>query len=110
TTFGVVGLIASAIALLLTIEGQLNLIFHVSRPRPIVVRVLIFWTVMTVGPFLLGLGLSLFGYFSAVPLIEKAPGGTYLALIFGQLFPTLLTWIVVAFVFLLLPNRRIRFA
>ena len=108
TTFGVIGLMASAILLLLTIEGQLNLVFHVTRPRPIVFRILIFWAVMTVGPFFLGLGLSLFGYFSAMPVLEKTPGGSALSLLLGNLFPTLLTWAVITFVFLLLPNRRIQ--
>ena len=107
TTFGVIGLISSAIALLLTIEGQLNLIFHVTKPRPIVMRVLIFWAVMTVGPFLLGIGLSLFGYFSAIPALTETPGGSFLALLLGQFFPSILTWIVITIIFLLLPNRRI---
>jgi len=108
TAFGVIGLVFSAIALLLTIEGQLNLVFHVLRPRRMMTRVLIFWAVMTVAPFFLGLGLSLFGYFSAIPALAKTPIGSWLSLVLGQFFPTVLSWAVITFVFMLLPNRRIQ--
>ncbi len=108
TAFGVVGLIATAILLLLTIEGQLNRIFHVIRPRPLSVRLLIFWAVMSVGPFLLGLGFSLFGYFSALQFLPKSQGGSFVAFALGEFLPTLLTWAVVAFIFLVLPNRRVK--
>jgi membrane protein len=108
TAFGVIGLATTAIVLLLTIEGQLNLIFHVSKPRPIALRLLVFWAVLTAGPVLLGLGFSLFGYFSALPFLEKTPGGSAIAVILGHALPTILTWIVVTLIFLLLPNRRIQ--
>ena len=107
TAFGVIGLMFSAIALLLTIEGQLNLIFHVTRPRPIVMRILIFWAVMTVGPFFLGFGLSMFGYFAALPALEQTSIGASVSFLLGNLLPSVMSWSVITFVFLLLPNRRI---
>jgi len=59
---------------------------------------------MTVGPFFLGLCLG----FSAISLRaistkDRNESGVHAAP--GHVTPTLLTWAVVAFVFIILPNR-----
>lgn len=108
TAFGVVGLMAAAILLLLTIEGQLNMVFHVVHPRPLRARLMNFWALMTVGPVVLVIGVSLYGYFAALPFLSDAPGATSLTFLLGQLLPSLLTWGVIAFIYLLVPNRRTR--
>lgn len=53
TTFGVIGLAVTAVLLLSTIETTLNRIWRVERPRPIMIRLLIFWAILTMGPLLL---------------------------------------------------------
>jgi membrane protein len=55
---GLVALLASAIALLLTIDRALNAIWRVRKPRPIGQRVLVYWAAMTLGPLLLGISLA----------------------------------------------------
>src|SRR5438270_10332096 len=47
TAFGVLGLGFSALLLLATIEDQLQLIWRTSSPRPILQRILVYWTLMT---------------------------------------------------------------
>lgn len=59
TTFGVLGLAVTAVLLLGTIEATLNQIWHVERPRPIFVRFLIFWAILTLGPLLIGASFAL---------------------------------------------------
>ncbi|MBM9593835.1 YihY family inner membrane protein [Roseitranquillus sediminis] len=54
TAVGVVALAVTAVMLLSTIEFTLNRIWRVERPRPMGVRLLIFWTILTLGPLLLG--------------------------------------------------------
>ncbi|NNF23430.1 MAG: YihY family inner membrane protein [Rhodobacteraceae bacterium] len=54
TAVGVVALIISAILLLSTIEATLNRIWRVERQRPLLTRLLVFWTLLTLGPLLLG--------------------------------------------------------
>ena len=52
---GIVGLVAlvfSAIAMMLTIDRALNAIWRVRRPRPIAQRVLVYWAAVTLGPLL----------------------------------------------------------
>ncbi len=58
-TVGVVALGLSALLLLGTIEATFNRIWRVDRPRPIVVRFLIYWGVLTLGPLLIGAGITL---------------------------------------------------
>jgi len=54
TAFGIVALAVTAVMLLWTIEATLNDIWRVDKPRSMGVRVLIYWTVLTLGPLLLG--------------------------------------------------------
>src|SRR5215472_19226659 len=63
TTIGVAGIAATGILLLVTVEDQLNLIWRVTAPRPWVQRLLAYWTLITLGPLLIGVSLSLSTYF-----------------------------------------------
>jgi membrane protein len=66
TAVGVVFLAFTAILLLATIEDQLDAIWKVTSARPFIQRVLVYWTLLTLGPLLLGASLSLSGYFDQV--------------------------------------------
>lgn len=59
TAIGVVALAVTAILLLSAIEYALNSVWRVERPRSIGVRILIYWTVLTLGPILLGVSFAL---------------------------------------------------
>jgi len=61
-TAGLVVLVISALALVLTIDRTLNRIWRVRAPRPIGQRILIYWAAMTLGPLVLGVSLSLGSY------------------------------------------------
>ena len=108
TAFGVIGLVVTAVLLLLTIEGALNEIFRVIRPRLFRQRLLVFWAVMTVGPVLLGFGLSLLGYFGGqqFKFVEGAPPPDTILILLGTVMPTVMTWATLSFLFMIIPNRR----
>ena len=62
---GVAGLsvlLATALALMLTIDRTLNNIWRVRQPRPLGQRVLVYWAAITLGPLVLGLSLTLSSY------------------------------------------------
>lgn len=103
---GAAGLGATAILLLLTIEGQLNLIFAVSRTRPLVSRILVLWAVLTLGPLLLGAGISLLGTFSTL-IASGAETNPVLAFLLGHLAPTLITWALLTFIYDVVPHDRV---
>ena len=55
-------LFGTALALILTIDRTLNRLWRVQRPRPLRQRVLIYWAVLTLGPLLLGVILTITSY------------------------------------------------
>ncbi|WP_375689670.1 YihY family inner membrane protein [Pseudooceanicola sp. LIPI14-2-Ac024] len=59
TTVGVIGLGITALFLLSTIESTLNHIWRVERTRPFYVRFLVFWAILTLGPLMIGVSLTL---------------------------------------------------
>ncbi|MBY5989544.1 YihY family inner membrane protein [Roseovarius atlanticus] len=59
TVAGIIALPVTAVLLLSTIEATLNQVWRVSRPRPLVVRLLTFWAVLTMGPLLIGASFTL---------------------------------------------------
>lgn len=107
TVFGILGLIGAALILLISIESAFNKIFHAARPRRFAVRLLVFWTLMTVGPLLLGLGFSLFGIFTALPLFAAGHANTGFDLFLGSVTPAFLGWVVLTVLYTIVPNRRV---
>jgi membrane protein len=81
-TVGLVVLVVTAIALMLTIDRALNAIWRVRKPRPIAQRVLVYWAAATLGPLLLGVSLSLTSYVISASkgLVAATPGGLGLLL------------------------------
>ncbi len=81
-TLGLVVLLITALALMLTIDRTLNAIWRVKTPRPIAQRVLVYWGAVTLGPLLLGVSLSVTSYAVSVSqgLIQSLPGGVNLLL------------------------------
>lgn len=55
---GLVVLLVTAVALILTMDKTLNNIWRVRTPRPLAQRVLIYWAAITLGPLVLALSLS----------------------------------------------------
>ncbi len=55
TAIGIVALAISAILLIMTIERTFNQIWQVSRPRPLLNRLLTYWAILTLGPVAIGI-------------------------------------------------------
>lgn len=102
---GIVGLAVSAIMMLVTIETALNQVFRVARARSALSRVLVYWTVMTLGPLLIGASLSLQGYLTALGHWQLGRGAT--AIVAAPL-PTLLSIAAFTVLFAMVPNRQVR--
>ena len=81
-TVGLLLLVGTALALVLTIDRTLNAIWRVRRPRPIAQRVLVYWAAATLGPLALGVSLSLTSYVLSASkgVVGALPGGVGLLL------------------------------
>jgi membrane protein len=103
---GLVVLLFTAIALMLTIDRTLNAIWRVRTPRPIAQRVLVYWAAVTLGPLILGVSLSLTSYAISASsgLVGAMPGSVTVLL--GVLQFVLLT-AAVAGLFHYVPNTLV---
>ena len=106
TAVGIAFLIVTAIMLLLTIDRAFNDIWRVKRPRPVVQRIFVYWTLITVGPVLMGASLTLTSWLvgQALGLIRDVPRA---AVVLLSVVPVLLTSGAFAMLYAAMPNRRI---
>ena len=106
TALGMVILTVTAAMMMLTIEHTFNRIWRVSRPRPLLCRMLTYWGVLTIGPLLLGVSLSLTSCLltQSMGLMGSLKGGEAVIL---KLVPLSLTCLAFAFVYRSVPNRKV---
>lgn len=107
TAIGVVGITITAIMLLSTIENAFNFIFKVNKPRRFTTKITLYWTIITLGPLLLGTGFSLRGYIYAIRNIMSDSMGTIQTVI-TNLLPSTITIILLVAVYTLVPNKKVR--
>jgi len=106
TTVGVVGIAITAILLLSTIENSLNFIFKVYKARSIKTKITLYWTVITLGPLLLGTAFSLRGYIYALEnFMPESIRGTQICL--SALLPNILTILALMILYVLVPNKKV---
>jgi len=79
---GLVLLVVTAMALVLTIDRTLNAIWRVRTPRSLGQRLLVYWTGLTLGPLALGVSLSLtsLALSASRGFVGNLPGGVSLLL------------------------------
>ncbi len=108
TAVGIVFLVFTSILLLMTIELAFNQIWRVSHPRSVFQRILIYWTLLTVGPLLVGASLSLTSWLVSLSLglVSDIPGAGVALL---KTVPIILTSVALSLLYFTLPNRRLRF-
>lgn len=107
TTVGVVGIAVTAILLLSTIENSFNYIFKVYKPRSIKTKITLYWTIITLGPLLYGVGFSLRGYFYT--LQKFMPDNINTGYFLSSTLPSLLTLGAIMLVYILVPNKKVKF-
>jgi membrane protein len=101
---GGVFLLASAVMLLHNIERSLNEIWGMSRPRPLLQRVLVYWGVLTLGPVVLGLSLlASSGMRSFLVHGAYVPNGAL------TVVPIATTIVLLTLLYLVGPNARVSF-
>ncbi|MGY8957861.1 MAG: YihY family inner membrane protein, partial [Alphaproteobacteria bacterium] len=108
TALGVIWLAVTAIMLLSTIESAFNAIWRVEKSRPFGMRLLAYWATLTLGPLLMGAGLSFSTALFAVNNFQAV--GVDLSIIreFGlRLLPFLFATGGFTILYLALPNRRV---
>jgi len=106
TAVGIVILTATAMMMLLTIDKAFNVIWQVTRPRPLVKRLVAYWAVLTLAPLLIGASLSLTSWLVGISLGHAkyvSPFGVVVLKVLPVLFATL----AFALLFRVVPNRHV---
>jgi len=109
TTFGLIFLMLTALMMLSTIENSLNKIWRVHRGRSVSQRILVYWAMISLGPLLIGSGLSITSYVAALSTFKAIDGGMSSA--FGiKMLPFFFESAAFVLAYMLVPNCRVRFA
>src|SRR5262249_42103901 len=61
SALGFLGLAFTTMMLLITVNSAVDTIWRVTRPRPLMIRLLAYWAILTMGPMLMGIALSISG-------------------------------------------------
>lgn len=104
SAFGAVGLIVTAVAMLGTIDGAFNKIWRVRHSRPLTQRIIVYWTIVTLGPLLIGVSMTITSYlFTATNgVVLKVP---FIGAVFYTLVSVALTMGAFTLLYQAVPNR-----
>ena len=108
TAVGVLVLLFSAVALMMSIEDAFNRIWRVQTARSHASRFVIYWTALTAGPLLLVAALAISSYVIALPLIGAAAEQLSLKTRVLSVLPFLIVWSALVAAYMVIPNRGVR--
>lgn len=106
TAFGLVFLAVTAMLMMITIDNAFNTIWRVSKPRPLMKRVLVYWAVITLAPLLIGASLSLTSWLVGLS-IGYAKNTPVFGVLTLKVVPVILTTLAFSLLFRVVPNRYV---
>lgn len=106
SAIGAVGVLVSAVAMISMIERSFNQIWRIRKPRPVFKRFILYLAMTTLGPFILGVSLTLTSH------LYIASGGTlrHPSFLYSAWYALLsIIWTAGAFtvMYVVIPNRTI---
>lgn len=108
TVLGVIFLLASAVLLLSTIENTFNGIWRAKARRPLTIRLLAYWAILTLGPLLFGASLSISSYMWGQMIAAGGEVARGPAAVAGRIFPFLMEICGFAVMYMVLPHATVR--
>jgi len=104
---GLVAVLFSAIALMVTIERTLGQIWRVEHQRPLQQRLILYWSAITLGPLLLGASLAITSYVATASrgVVDVLPGSLRWLL---DSFEFVLLVLCVSGLYFYVPYARVR--
>ncbi|STX29914.1 ribonuclease BN [Legionella beliardensis] len=103
--WGVAFLFVTAILVMVTIERAMNKIWRVSSARRGVAAFLLYWAILSLGPIFLGLSLAASSYLVSMPFLQNQQAPSFIL----SILPFLLSLTGFTFLYVVVPNRPIRF-
>ena len=109
TIWGLVFLLVTALTLLATIEDAFNDIWKVEKGRSLGHRVLVYWTMLTLGPILIALSLSVSSYMWSLATFAEQDVVTNLKGTTLGYLPFMLEFVAFVLFYFSVPNCTVRF-
>ncbi|WP_183038707.1 YihY family inner membrane protein [Paraburkholderia tropica] len=109
TTMGMIVLFVTSVMTMMTVESAFNLIWRVRKARPFAQRVLVYWAILTLGPILIGVSLSISSYLftrSLAIATEQHVSMVFDWLLISASLP--LTALAFTMLYVYLPNCRVQ--
>ena len=103
SALGTAVFLATGLSAMLTIDSTLNRIWNTLRPRPLWQRLMLYWTLLTLGPVLLAAAITL--QFKVQASLSGAPTMTATL---AAVLPVLLGIAALALLYRLAPNEPVR--
>ena len=108
TAIGVIFLFITTVMTLSTIAQSFNQVWRVKRPRGGVVGFMRYWTIISLGPILLGAAFALSSTLTSIELLNRNVAGYSIDWgVWVKLFSTLLTLLGFTFLYWLIPNCKV---
>ncbi|MEJ2059792.1 MAG: YihY family inner membrane protein [Gammaproteobacteria bacterium] len=107
---GIFGLLVTALMTLFTIDMALNTIWRSTRHRNVLTGFLVYWAILTLGPFLIGGGFVITSYLTTLShgyFSSYSPGWLNTMLI--RILPGLLETAAFTMLYLAVPRARVQF-
>lgn len=108
TGVGIAFLMLTALMLMATIEGALNMIWRVRTGRRMISSFMVYWSVLTLGPILLAVSLVLTSYLTSLPFLSEGGETVHTArtTLLG-LMPFLSTMLAMSLLYIVVPNCNV---
>ncbi len=106
TAVGIVFLALTALSMMFTIDHAFSVIWRVTRPRPLVKRLVAYWAVLTLGPLLIGASLSLTSWLIGLSMGHGKDISSF-GIVALKTLPILFATLAFTMLFRLVPNRHV---
>ncbi|MGR8949397.1 MAG: YihY family inner membrane protein, partial [Gammaproteobacteria bacterium] len=105
--FGIAILFVTVLSMMSTIDSTFNVIWRIKRKRPLMVRFLVYWAVLTLAPILIGTSILVTSYLVSLPLISDSVSSLGLRPKFLSALPVIATTAAFVMFFKLIPYRPV---
>lgn len=106
-TVSILLLVYSVLGLMQNIEDSFNAIFGVKKGRRLDVRIVMYWTVLTLGPLLLGASLGLTAALQNETVTAVVQSFGIISSAFIHVMPLAVTWLGFFALYMVIPNSRV---
>ena len=107
---GTAFLVLIALMLISTVNDALNHIWRVKKKRRILSQFLVYWSMLTLGPLLIGLSVAATSYMISLPLFVENTKDAEIKQIFIKMMPLISSFIAFTLMYSIVPNRKVPYS